>query len=310
MKLDFLIPASATPAFFSQIAFFRLALNALGGDYAGARVVAVFGDHEAEVIPSRWQRHLEEVDIVWAHPPGAFNPMYREQHIRRFEVIREDADLAVMCDADVSILRPFDTLAQELICEPALAGVIAHYHPSWKNKGADKRPDEEWPELTRAVLGRDIDRPHRYTLVDPDTPPQSPFYINYGVFMGTPELMEKFYTKDAEMTEAVSEVIGRLWGPQVSVALTCDELQLPTRALPMRYNFPNDRTADEMYPDELEHVVFMHYLRDWKFDRMEIFATESAFEEFLGLRLKGSDLIFQDHVKHVTGGVYPFSDGD
>ena len=45
MKLDFLLCGSANDAFFSQIAFFRLCLNALGGVYSDARVVAVFGDY-------------------------------------------------------------------------------------------------------------------------------------------------------------------------------------------------------------------------------------------------------------------------
>jgi hypothetical protein len=40
-RLDFVIPASPNDGFYSQIAFFRLALDRLGGIYRQARLVAV-----------------------------------------------------------------------------------------------------------------------------------------------------------------------------------------------------------------------------------------------------------------------------
>jgi len=67
VKLDFLISASPNAGFLSQIAFFRLCLNALGRGYAKARLAAAFGDHDDEMIPDNWLAYkrihpLEEVD--------------------------------------------------------------------------------------------------------------------------------------------------------------------------------------------------------------------------------------------------------
>ena len=248
MKLDFLLPASPTPGFFSQIAFFRICLNALGGVYRDARVVAVFGDHETEDLPGAWRNYFDDIDIEWAHPVGAVNVDHQAQHDRRFEIIRKEADLAILCDADIAMLRPFDGLAGRIVDEACLAGVIAHLHFPWAGRSRD--PDVDWPELADAILGRPIARPNRYTLMPLDTPPAAPFYINYGVFAGPPALMAEFHKRDLVIRQKVADVLGHWWAPQVSVSLTCEDLKIPTLALPMRYNYPNDPIADTLYPEE------------------------------------------------------------
>ena len=300
LKLDFLIPASATPAFFSQIAFFRLCLKDLGGLYADARLVAVFGDHNTEHIPPRWRRHFDGVEIEWAHIPGANNPMHRAQHDRRFEAIRSDANFAFLCDADVAPIRPFDELLRSLKEKPALAGVIAHYH----FQSSD--PEKDWTELADAVIGRPIERRYRYTLLGEDAPRCVPFYINYGLFVGPPDLLGQFHERDLQLRDDVDDLFGGFFSSQISLALTCADLQLPTRALPMRYNYPNDRTADGLYPHELGNVVFLHFLRRENFDRQRIFTSEEAFDSFIDLKLSGSDQVFQTHVLRITKGNYPF----
>ena len=84
------------------------------------------------------------------------------------------------------------------------------------------------------------------------------------------------------------------------------DLGLPVRALPMRWNFPNDPIADRMYPQELEHVVFLHYLRGQAFRRDRVFADAQAFARFLDRPVEGSNAVFQRAVARITGGRYPF----
>lgn len=305
MNLEFLIAASATPSFFSQIAFFRLSLNSLGGIYRDARVVAVFGDHTSETISPEWRQHFDGIEVVWAHQIGAENPDHKAQHDRRFEIIHDDTDLAIICDADVAMLRPFDSFAIKLVREKALGGVIAHGHFPWGDRARD--PDAHWPELVRAVLDRpDIPRPYKYTLMPPETPPSVPFYINYGVLAGPPELMLAFFKRDVVIRETVAELVGQYWAPQVSLPLTCADLELPTITLPMRYNFPNDPRADALYPGELDQVIFMHYLRLRHFKRHEIFSDPDAFARLINGAFDGSNEVFRKHVEKVTGGSFPF----
>ena len=304
MKLDFLISASPTDGFFGQIAFFRRALDALGGDYREARLVAVFGDHDAEALPERWRPYFERIDIVWAHPVGAHNPAHRAQHDKRFEAIRDDANLAFLCDADVAPLRRFDELLAQLADAPALAGVIAHLH--FPRDDLPRDPDRDWPELAEAVLGRPIERPYRYTFFAPEEAQAAPFYINYGVLAGPPAMLRRFYRRDIAIRDKIADIVGHWWAPQIAVALASADLDLPTMALPMRYNFSNDPIAERLYPNECTEIVFLHYLRTRFFDRGEIFTDAAAFERFMKTRLEGSNAIFQRFVANLTGGEFPF----
>lgn len=304
MKLDFLISASPTDGFFGQIAFFRRALDALGGDYRDARLVAVFGDHDAEELPESWRPYFERIEIVWAHSVGANNPAHRAQHDKRFEVIREDTDLAFLCDADVAPLQRFDKLLAQLTEAPALAGVIAHFH--FPRGDLPRDPDRDWPELAEAVLGGPIERPYRYTLFAAEEAPAAPFYINYGVLAGPPDMLQRFYRRDLAIRDTIADIVDHWWAPQIAVALASADLDLPTVALPMRYNFPNDPIAERLYAEECDNIVFLHYLRTRAFDRSEIFANAQAFDDFMASELEGANAIFQRFVAELTGGEFPF----
>ena len=304
MKLEFLLCGSPTEAFFSQMVFFRLCLDHLGAAEAAARLVCVFGDHETEEIPARWQPYFERIEVHWAHPPGAENPHHVGQHNKRFELLDPGADLSLICDADVAVLAPVAPLAKSLTEIPSLAGVIAHLHFPWGDRPRD--PARDWPDIARAALGYDIPRPYRYTLMPETRPPEAPFYINFGVFAGPPALLARFHARDMDIRPKVAAHLGEWWAPQVSLALTCADLNVPLRALPMRYNFPNDPRADAMYPDEMAQTVFLHYLRGTEFRREDVFADPKAFDAFLQKPMQGSNALFQHFVFGLTGGRYPF----
>ncbi|MEP2151695.1 MAG: hypothetical protein ABJI43_15430 [Roseobacter sp.] len=187
-----------------------------------------------------------------------------------------------------------------------MAGTIAHLHFPWQGREGD--PQTDWRELAQLAIGRQVPRPYKYTLAGDDRLAEAPFYINMGVFAGPPDLLSRFHAGDLKIRPAVAAQLGNWWAPQVSLALTCAELDLPVRALPMRYNFPNDPRADARYTQELPQIVFLHYLRRKHFARERIFAEPKNFEDFLHLPLSGSNLLFQQFVMKVTGGRYPFPD--
>jgi len=309
MKLDFLICGSANDAFYSQIAFFRLCLNNLGGHYSAARLVAVFGNQDEDQLPPRWERHFNGIEVEWVQKPCGSDPNHKLQHERRFDLIREDADFAFMCDADVAIQNQFDSLLAELLIKPALVGVIAHYHFPW---GERKRlPEVDWVELSMKILGKEINRPYRYTLYPEGEDHRAPFYINYGLFGGTPDLLKQFFARDRIIQPKIAEIVDGWWAAQISIALTSFDLDLPVRSLPMRYNFPNDAIADNLYPEELKNVVFMHYLRNQHngqptFYRHKIFVNEMEFRNFIEGNYEGSNSVFRDFVLNITNGKYPF----
>lgn len=287
------------------MAFFRLCLSRLGDVYERARVVAVFGDHVVAEIPEHWRPYFKDIEIHWAHEPGAANPDHIAQHDMRFDLLDSDADICMLCDADIAVLRPMEELLGQLQTTPALAGVIAHYHFSWGDRV--HIPDVDWPDIAAATIGKEISRPYRYSLMPGKKKPAfAPFYINYGVLAGPPAMLLEFHRRDMDIRPVVAGFVGNWWASQVSLPLTCADLGLATMALPMRYNFPNDPKADRLYPDELNEIVFLHYLRGEHFKREEIFAREDAFLDFLNLELDGSNDVFQRFVRELTHGVYPF----
>jgi hypothetical protein len=328
MKLDFLIPASPNDGFFSQIAFFRLALDALGGMYRKARVVAVFGDETVSALPSKWVSHFRNIEVAWVPPEVFKRKGYGAQGDHRYELFRPNADLVILCDADTVIMRSFTWTIARLVLTQSLAGVIAHYH-AWAlplcvsgEDWATISPHDSarhWNIISKAVIGREIPLPHRYALQDPTDAGLCPFYINYGFFAGPPKIMSKFYARYREIRPKVVEIIGQGFCGQVSVSLTVNDLGLRTTALPMRFNFPNIPIADALYPKDLNSIVTFHYLRDSQvvigrpfsesqFHRQTVFTSAEQMARFLDLSLVGSERSFQKFVLKLTGGRYPFED--
>jgi hypothetical protein len=305
VSFDFVIPASPNDAFFSQIAMFRLGLDALGGAYRNARLVAVFGDSRIVPIPEKWKPHFERIEVEWADPSRFERFGFRAQCTRRFEIIRPDADVAVSCDADTLLVRPFEPATLDAVINGELGGVIAHYHFPWDKSCGD--PPSDWDTISQSVLGAKIRMPHHYTLTECADRDRCPFYVNLGFLIGSPKTINRLHNGCEEIKESVIAVLGNRFYEQVATALTVAKHAIPASALPLRYNFPNDRVADGKYPHELNQVRLFHYLRTQKFDRHKVFVDGSAFEAFMKLDLVGSDRAFRNYVRDITKGEYPFS---
>lgn len=313
MKIQFVMCGSPNAAFYSQAAMYRLMLDRLGGDYGMARQVLCLGAEEVEPVPETWRKPLERVDVVWADPVDYRMNGELAQSLLTYQVIQGDADLAVICDADTLLLRPFPAdFLEAMRREPALCGCIAHFGPTLSDdrKGAvpPASDDELWLRLSERLLPAPIRRPYRYTLQRKGDPPPGscPFYINLGFFVGTPSLFARYFQQHERVIPIVRQVMDNKFYEQLAVPFAVERAGLPRRALPMRFNFPNDPLAEETYPDEAANVVNVHYLRRTHFDRHRIFASREDFDRFMSLSLRGIDACFQQAVREATGGVYCF----
>jgi len=125
MKIEFLITGSPADGFFSQVAMFRLNLEARGGIYERARLVLCLGAPRAEAVPCRWKRHLRRVEVLWA-PEAAYHAT-GTGGVFRYELLDASSDLSILCDADTLLIRPFDPASlEDFVRRPAVRGVIAH----------------------------------------------------------------------------------------------------------------------------------------------------------------------------------------
>jgi capsular polysaccharide biosynthesis protein len=156
------------------------------------------------------------------------------------------------------------------------------------------------------VIGRPLDLAFRYTLLpNPEWP--APFYLNDGAVYCSGGI----FTELSEVYRRLRpQLLHRLGDPyfagQVGFALAVAELGVPTRALPARYNFPNDERAASLHPDELGKVAIFHYLRTEKYDRHKIFRDAAQYHSFMRLQLTGVDAVFQHKVREILGSDYPF----
>jgi hypothetical protein len=302
LKIDFLIPASPIEGFFSQIAMFRFALDALGPPYRNARLVAVFGAREIVPIPPRWAPYFARIDVEWADCADYVEGRYDAQSDRRFEVFRSDADLVISCDADTMLIRPLEPWVLDSALAGGVGGVLAFYPFPWR--GAPGATTEDWQAISKAVLGREIEMNYRYSLQDAPCP----FYINLGFLIGSAKSIGELYAGFRQLRDKVRAVVETYFAEQILFALTVSELGLKAVSLPLRYNFPNDSVADQQYPEEIPQARVIHFLRGTYFNRRWVFARQDLFERFLSRTVEGSNLELQTHLRRITGGVYPFKE--
>ena len=165
-----------------------------------------------------------------------------------------------------------------------------------------------WRMLANRLLDRDIECDHQTTLPNShEGSTATPYYVNGGaVFIGG-ELFKRLRPVYLRIEPTVAGMIADpRFSHQASLALAIRATDAPRIAMEMRYNFPNDPRADELYPDDSADIRTLHFLRTTEFDRQKIFADADGFARFLALRLGGSNAVLQRRVRELTGGRYPF----
>jgi hypothetical protein len=298
-----LIPASPVPAFFSQIAAFSLALKSLRWSrWRPSLHVVMGGDVDAQAL-ERWLPFLGDVEIVLLSRNQSLREGIWAQYDSLYTMASKDADVVLRIDADTLPVGDFEDVLDRVVEIGGIAGVIEH-HPFSKPIGLAR--SEDWQKLASDVIGKPLDLSFRYTLLpNPEWP--APFYLNDGAVFCSgrifPELSEAYLRLRPQLVHrlGVSYFAG-----QVGFALAVAELDAPTWALPVRYNFPNDQRAVSLHQDELSQVVIFHYLRTERYDRHKIFTDEREYQRFIDLRLTGVDAVFQQKVREIFGSDYPF----
>lgn len=132
--------------------------------------------------------------------------------------------------------------------------------------------------------------------------------IDAGFLAGPADLLTRLHEEVLALRAEVRGLGRDAEAGSTAVALAVERAEIPWRALPLRFNYPNDRQTDAHHPEELAEAVLLHYLHDPVVDRQRIFADQQAFESFLTLDLAGGDRAFRDRVLEVTGGAYPFGE--
>lgn len=303
-RICFSIPGEVTDGFLSQIAMFRIALRQCPAPTCDARIIAYLGCDGDVNIPERWRKHLEGVDIRLVRMPG--DPYgYVAQAKKRFTENDPSLDYVILCDADTLILGDITEAIGRLADGAPVAGVIAHNPPPRYN-------NEDWREISTALNGSPVELPYHYTLLPPapsttPDPLRSPFYLNHGFLAFRADALREFDKPFSQMRDAVAGLIERPnFAGQIGLSLTMQTLGWYGAPLSMRYNYPNDDKALRLHGYEEQEIRVLHYLRENKYRRNELFSKEAVFRSFMAERPEDADRVVFDAIMRLTKGQYPF----
>jgi hypothetical protein len=303
----FLIAANADSPFLSQVAAISRALRQLPWTRWQVNIVVCTGGDVEPGAIERWRPHLPDVDWVMLAPDHyARDPAWASSD-DALRFARSDADVLVALDADTLPVANLEPVLDEVLADGVVAGLIAHLPVP----GFDGMPARAaWRSMAEGLIEQPLEFGHACTLLDESAPLERrelPFYVNFGVvFFPRQAYLAWVPEYLALRAQLMSRMHHHRFSGQVALTLALTKTGARTRALPMRYNYPNDPVADRLHPDELANVVVFHYLRLHAFDRHRIFADEATYLGFLAMELEGSDRVFQQAVRRLLGEAYPF----
>lgn len=214
--------------------------------------------------------HGRRIGFEWL-TPSEFNAWEgtRSPYIgtmnRRFK-IPVDGDHVIIADCDVLLVNRID----ELFETDAVQGVMAHVAPL---PPEDMRylyviDEAPWPEELHPFSGNGVMGP-------PDA--KSPWYVNSGFCFAPKHLFEQLIEPYHEAIFRMRHVMrDTYWFDQLALALAVAKSRVPSKVIPLRYNFPNQAAFDLQRPAELDDVRILHYLREDTINRTTDFESFDA----------------------------------
>ena len=306
-RVEFLIAGSPTHAFLSQIAALKRSILARRWDRWQPEIRCFLGGPVDWNAMQRWAPHIDGVDIELLATSRFAEEGLFAQIERRMDAASRNVGVHVLMDADTWVAGDLEDLLRNLGDLPCVAGCIAHYgFPT----GSGHARMDDWNTLASDVIRKSLSFEHEYALIDRDAPEserKTPFYVNAGAVFITERALTKIYRTYLPIRKTLARRLANpYFAGQVALALSVAATNTSSIALPMRFNLPNDERAAFLYPDEVNDVRIVHYLRTDHFDRHAIFASEANYLAFLDLDMAGIDRVFQDSVRQTLGATYPF----
>ncbi len=269
-SLEVRIPISPRTDYFNRV---RLIAQSIREFYPQAIVRVTIGAESAPFDVGKATPWAEDLGIRWVWVPEAEFAEWRDTAHPYIATMMERfrppffAEHVLMMDADILAIRPFDELFSR---DHALLAMMAHV-PPFRNHV------EEWKTLF-----------HSYGLSDPSfefehsgwgamftDPPRrfSPPYFNTGVVLARADFYERLYEPYMSALRFTRQQLDSYFFEQIALTLALGKTGLPFDVLPLRYNFPNQAAFDAAYPEELESVSLLHFLRTDTVDREKDFHT-------------------------------------
>lgn len=280
MRLEFRIPISPTPAFYSQVRLIALSLQRLGPPYSEADIRVLVGDRAAGPEVEARNAWSSRYPVVWDAVPGDVCERLglAAPGLSRYTA-PSVADVVILCDADTCPIARFDELLGMLAgTHPKVAGVQAHYSPFVP-------PSQmTWQQLLDAIGQPASLCDQRYSLDVYGEHGLAPRYFNYGFVAFNAaafRLIAPAYERYAAL--AMDKMPGSPFFAQIGLTLAMLDNGVEIIGLGHEYNCANDDRMSEHDLVELSDIRIIHYLRTGEFDRHNFLCDREKYEEFSGI---------------------------
>lgn len=278
--LEIHLPISPTPFFFNMVQCFAHSLRRNGGVYRDAPIIVTAG--ESSIDPELNERlpwlRSNGIELRWASISDFKRLSYFAQGQQRL-MYEYASDVVLLMDADMLVAAPFDEVVQSVFDQDVIAGVIAHRSPF---EGTD--PELTWDDVFDRFGMRTPRLDYEHTgwgyLGNEERGRYCPAYFNYGFVCMPRAFAERIGSIHEETWTRVRETIGGVFDGQIALAAAIARLRLPARALPMRYNLPNNVSIEALHASEVPHASVLHFCGGAQIDKFEIFRSLDSMRAF------------------------------
>lgn len=299
MRLEFRPPISPKPEFYSQIRLLAQSLARLGPPYSTAKIQVSVGERPApeEVAadnawaasyPVEWYVVPEAVYESAPAPPWASG-------LGRY-ACPSDADVIVLCDADICPVARFDELLGQLDRgRPAIAGLQAHYSPF-----RDLDSGATWRRLLREIGEPDTSVAWRYSMDVDHSRGLCPPYFNYGFVAFNAAAFRTIAPVMARYLRTASDALpGNRFAAQIALTLALTAAGTEVVPLGHELNCANDDVLVNHDLVALDDVRVIHYLRGDEFNRHAFLCDRARFDDFIGAARRNA--VSERLRRHVAG---------
>jgi hypothetical protein len=287
MRLEFRIPISPTPGFYSQIRLFDFALRRLGAPYSEARLFVCVGDN-CDIETVKRENAWSASRIQWEAVPNGVFDEFGIHGTADWRLIppAHNADLVILCDADTVLLRDINPLLAAFpLDRPALRGHMAHAPPPASGSELpDPSKGDFWPALFARFGVRAPDRLFDYSMDEARRLPQAPAYFNLGFVALNPRALTALGSSIFDFQREFIRRVESHMRCQIALTLIAYKEGLDIDVLPATYNAANDIVHLRHNYLSSADIRVLHYLRNDEIER-NVVLQEKFMDDFLAKEL-------------------------
>ncbi len=328
------VAISPTPSSFRKVQVLTHTIRRTAGALASAPIILTVGWEQAAESLEQEMPWLgkQGVELRWLEPAKfRVHPSYGatvERFLHDFK-----SDLVLMLAPETLLRHNLDSLLEACHVNQDFRAVVAHMSPlamnalppAWRpthplrgqGAWADYWPAKwkrSWSDFWAAAGMAPPRLEHEHALwsyvMSHADQRYCPPYFNLGVVAAPAALVREVGDIIYKLIEVSESVMPTPYPQQIAVALALAKLNLPSHALSLRYNFPNDPLLETLHPLEVKEARVLHMVQDHQdWLREDLFTNRSSMDSVLERPdLCNIDALFQEVVRPLMADIVSEAD--